>query len=213
MGVLLRKYGFYIVAEKCLKIEHHLLGVNGAREEDLREIYSHTQGIEQCSVYLNDLKGIRAIPYLNTAISAEHVSKSGSKEKGAIASKRAADIFNLAVIKEGISNEKDNYTRFIIVGKEIINRKENDKISIVFTVENKAGALFNALRWFSVNKLNMTKIESRPIAKEPWKYFFYIDFEGNIKDVVVKDLLEVCEKNSSYFKLLGVYRREVDTCN
>ncbi|QAA33961.1 prephenate dehydratase [Clostridium manihotivorum] len=209
---LLRKYGFYIVGEKCLKIEHHLLGVIGAKEEDLKEIYSHPQGIEQCSGYLNSLKGVSAIPDLNTAISAERVSKAGIKEKAAIASKRAADIFKLSVIKEGISNEKDNFTRFIVVGKNIINRTENNKISLVFAVENKAGALFNALKWFSVNNLNMTKIESRPIVKEPWRYFFYIDFEGNIKDVVVKDLLELCEKNTSYFKLLGVYKRELE-CN
>ncbi|GKU25509.1 chorismate mutase [Clostridium folliculivorans] len=210
---LLRKYGFFIVAEKCIKIEHHLLGIEGAKEEDLREIYSHPQGFEQCSVYLNNLKDVKSIPYFNTAISAEHVSKEGTKEKGAIASKRAADIFNLSVIKEEISNEEDNFTRFIIVGKNIINNASNNKISVVFAVENKAGALFNALKWFSVNNLNMIKIESRPIAKEPWKYFFYIDFEGNIKDIVVKDLLEVFEKSSSYFKLLGVYRRELDVCN
>ena len=203
---LLVKYNFYIVGEECIKINQHLMGMAGANIDNIEEIYSHPQGFAQSKEFLNRYNNVKLIPYHNTAISAKLVSDLKDNKKAAIGSKRAADIYNLSILKENINDKKDNHTKFIIIGKELKYDDTCNKISVVFSLEDKAGTLYKLLRHFAENIINMIKIESRPNKHESWKYLLYVDFEGNLKDNLVNNALELIEKNSGYFKIIGNYK-------
>ena len=204
---LLVKYNFYIIGEECIKINQHLLGINNTDINKIKEIYSHLQGFAQSKGFLNTLDNVRLIPYHNTAISAKYVSELKDETKAAIGSMRSAEIYNLDVLKENINDNKDNHTKFIIIGKKLNYDMNCNKISVVFSLEDKAGTLYNLLRYFAENNINMIKIESRPNKDESWKYLLYVDFEGNLEDSYVKSALNLIEKNSVYFKIIGNYKK------
>jgi chorismate mutase / prephenate dehydratase len=203
---LLVKYGFYIIGEECIKIDQNLIGIKGTKIDEIQEIYSHPQGFEQSKKFLKNYQNIKIIPYHNTAISAKLISDLKDSRKAAIASKKAAEIYGLEILKENINDKKDNYTKFIIIGKQLEYNTECNKISVVFSLENKAGILYSLLRYFAENNINMIKIESRPNKHESWKYLLYVDFEGSLQDSKVKNALELIEKNSGYFKIIGSYK-------
>ena len=204
---LLVEYGLYIVGEECIKIDQNLIGIKGSKLEDIKEIYSHPQGFEQSSEFLNKQNNLKLIPFHNTAISAKYVSELNDKSKAAIASLRAAEIYGLDVIKKEINDKNNNHTKFIIIGRKLESSKECNKITVVFSLDDKAGTLYNLLRHFAENNINMIKIESRPTKNEPWKYILYVDFEGNIENEDVKKAIKLIEEKSEYFKLLGSYKR------
>ena len=132
---LLVKYGFYIVGEECIKINQNLIGVKGTKISDIKEIYSHPQGFEQSREFLSNNNKLKLIPFHNTAISAKYISELNDKSKAAIASLRAAEIYNLDVIQEEINDKDDNQTKFIIIGKELESSKECNKITVVFSLD------------------------------------------------------------------------------
>lgn len=207
---LLKKYGFYIVGEECIRIEQHLVGIHGSIVEEIDEVYSHHQGIEQSSEFLKKYPHLKLIPFHNTAISAKLIKELCDKSKAAIASRRAAEIYGLDIIKECINNQKDNFTRFIVISRKFTAVNDSDKVSVVFSLEDKAGTLYRLLRYFAENHLNMIKIESRPMKNSSWKYLLYVDFEGDIASKEVANALNLIDKNSQYFKLLGAYKRNVN---
>lgn len=202
---LLVKYGLYIVGEECIKIDQNLIGVKGSKLEDIKEIYSHPQGFEQSSEFLSKQNNINLIPFHNTAISAKYISELNDKSKAAIASLRAAKIYGLDVIQKEINDKDNNHTKFIIVGRKLESSKECNKITVVFSLDDKSGTLYNLLRHFAENNINMIKIESRPSKNELWQYLLYVDFEGNIENEDVKKAIKLIEEKSEYFKLLGCY--------
>ena len=203
---LLVKYGFYIVGEECIKINQNLIGVKGTKISDIKEIYSHPQGFEQSREFLSNNNKLKLIPFHTTAISAKYISELCDKSKAAISSLRSAEIYNLDVIQEEINDKDDNQTKFIIIGKELESSKECNKITVVFSLDDKSGTLYNLLRHFAENNINMLKIESRPSKSELWQYLLYVDFEGNIENEDVKKAIKLIEENSEYFKLLGSYK-------
>ncbi len=156
---LLVKYGLYIVGEECIKIDQNLIGVKGSKLEDIKEIYSHPQGFEQSSEFLSKQNNINLIPFHNTAISAKYISELNDKTKAAIASLRAAKIYGLDIIQKEINDKDNNHTKFIIVGRRLESSKECNKITVVFSLDDKAGTLYNLLRHFAENNINMIKIE------------------------------------------------------
>ena len=202
---LLVKYGLYIVGEECIKIDQNLIGVKGSKLEDIKEIYSHPQGFEQSSEFLSKQNNVNLIPFHNTAISAKYISELNDKSKAAIASLRAAKIYGLDVIQKEINDKDNNHTKFIIVGRKLESSKECNKITVVFSLDDKSGTLYNLLRHFAENNINMIKIESRPSKNEPWQYLLYVDFEGNVENEDVKKAIKLIEEKSEYFKLLGCY--------
>lgn len=206
---LLGEYGCYIVGEKCIKVEQNLLGIKGGNISDIREVYSHTQGFLQCKSYFDNHTDWRLIPYYNTAKSAEYVSMENSKSKACVASKKAAELYNLNVLKENINSNRNNYTRFIIIGKDRNLSKDCDKISLAIILPHKSGALYKILKNFTENNLDMVKIESRPIRDKSWEYSFYIDFRGNIMDESVNIVLNHIKEESLDYKFLGNYISEV----
>ncbi|VIG04529.1 bifunctional P-protein, chorismate mutase/prephenate dehydratase [Clostridioides difficile] len=205
---LLRKYGFYIVGEECIKIDQNLIGIKDTKLKDIKEIYSHPQGIGQCSEFLKQNSAWKLIPFNNTATSAELVKKLQDKTKAAIASKKAASIYRLEIISPCINDITNNYTRFVVISNQIHIEEESNKMSVVFSVEHKAGKLYKVLGYFAENNINMTKIESRPMKNTSWRYFFYIDFECSIYNSKVYNLLELIELNTAYFKFMGVYKNK-----
>lgn len=204
---LLKIYDFYIVGEECIKINQHLIGVKGATINDIQEVYSHPQGFEQSAESLKRYENIKLIPYLNTAISAKLVSDLNDKTKAAIASERAAKIYNLDIIDSNINDIKDNYTKFVIIGRNFEVGNACDKSSIIFSTEHESGELYRLLKYFADYNINLTKIESRPNKHIPWQYLFYVDFEGSIKEEKIKRAIANIEKESKYFKFLGSYKK------
>ncbi len=201
---LLRKYDFFIVGEQWQGIDHCLLGVEGASVSDIKEVYSHPQAITQCDNYLSGDKW-KIVPYKSTASSAKYVAQSNDKSKAAIASKRNAALYGLSVLAENIQSQSCNYTRFIVIAKNPLKSQACDKTSIVFALDSTPGALFNALKYFAKNGINLLNIESRPVENSPERYYFYVDLEYPCNSHKLNEALEYVAEVSSFFEILGKY--------
>ena len=202
---LMVEYGHCIVGEQIIKIEHALLGVPGAKLSDITDVYSHPQALMQSEGYLYQHKDWQQISVSNTAASAMKILEDGNVSEAAIASRRAAAIYGLKVLKESIQDNDLNTTRFVIVGKDKIYAKDASKISICFEIAHESGSLYEMLSHFIFNNLNMTKIESRPIESRNWEYRFFIDFTGKLGDAAVKNALRGIDEEACSFKILGNY--------
>lgn len=203
---LLNQYECYIVGETYVKPIQNLLGVKGSSIEDIKEVYSHPQGFEQSKIFLSKHQW-QHIPYYNTARSAEYIAQQQNPSIGAIASKKAADLYGLDILAENINCNKHNTTRFIVIGKSLKVNSVCDKISVVFSTKHTAGALYNALQHFAINNINLLKIESRPVQHTPWEYYFYLDLEGNVEDPTIAKTVDQMKIDCHHFKLLGNYKK------
>ncbi|SDA50632.1 chorismate mutase / prephenate dehydratase [Butyrivibrio sp. INlla18] len=202
---LLAEYEHYIVGEQIIEIKHCLLGVPGAKLDDIKTVYSHPQSLMQSAKFLADHSSISQISMKNNAFAAKKVAQDGDKSQAAIASKRAADVYGLEVIEEGVNQADSNSTRFIIVTNQKVFLKSASKISICMEIPHEAGALYHLMSHFIYNGLNMTKIESRPIEDRNWEYRFFIDFEGNLSDSAVKNALRGLREEAKLLRILGNY--------
>ncbi len=202
---LLIEYDNYIVAETYVKIEHALLGLPDAQLSDIKTVYSHAQALMQCSKFLDQHRNWQQISYINTAVSAKKVVEDGIKTQVAIASKQAAKLYGLKILKEKINHADMNTTRFVIVGREKIYTKEADKISICVEIDHESGSLYNVLSHFIYNEINMTKIESRPLEDSKWEYRFFMDIEGKLGDAAIKNTLRGVSEEVNKFVVLGNY--------
>ena len=206
---LLYKYEFYIVGEQCVRAEQNIIGIKGTSLDDIKEVYSHPQPFAQSTEFLKCHPEWKLIPFHSTSVSAKLVSDLKEKSKVAIASKRAAQIYNLDIIQENINNQSQNTTRFIIISKNLESDDTCNKVSVVFSIDDKAGTLYKLISHFAENNINMIKIESRPMEEGTWNYFLYVDFDGNIDSQEVITALNLIKQNSPYFKLLGGYRKNI----
>lgn len=204
---LLLHYGFFITGERTLRISQNLLALPGTKPEEIKEVYSHPQGFAQSANFLHTYPQWRQIPYYNTATAAKYIRDLGSREKAAIAGTRAAELYGLAVLAKNIQDNPNNYTRFVTIKKTYDPNAIADKASIVLSLEDKAGHLYHLLRFFAENQINLVKIESRPIQNRPWKYFLYLDFEGEVNSIAAKKTLAEIQKKAGFFQFLGAYRR------
>lgn len=202
-----REYDLYVVGELSISIGQHLLGLPGTKVSELKDVYSHPQGIYQCSNFLNEHKHIQTHDYTNTAASAKLVSELQDKTKGAIASKEAAKIYGLEVIQENIHDLSNNHTRFIVIGKQLEDDEDYDCCSLMFTLLDKPGALSGILKAIKEHNINLTRIESRPMPGKNWEYFFYIDFEASIHDDNVRTTLQQIKANCTQLRVLGNYKQ------
>lgn len=203
---LLKHYSIYIAKRVSIKIDHCLAALPGTELSAIKEIYSHEQAIQQCSNFLNE-SGISVHTYSNTAASAELVANSVPEERLAvICSRLAAERNGLTVVKEGITNITENYTRFIVISKTPCHAPEDDLISISFALPHTPGSLYRMLTKFFVYNINMEKIESQPIGNKNFDAMFYIDFTGNLQDKNVSALLNDLSADLLQFKYLGNYR-------
>ena len=206
---LLNKYNCFITGEVFLKPVQNLLGTADSSIDTIKEVYSHPQGFEQSTNFLNKYSW-KLSPYYNTALSAKYIKELNDKSVAAIASKKAAQLYNLKILQENINDTDLNTTRFVVIGKTLEVNSDCDKISILLSTKHKAGALYNLLKYFAENNINMLKIESRPIKHTPWEYYFYIDLEGNIHDDTVKKAIEQIKHDCHYFRILGNYKNTLN---
>ena len=202
---LLTEYENYIVGEQIIDIRHCLLGVPGAKLEDIQTVYSHPQSLMQSSRFLAEHSDIKQISMKNNAFAARKVAEDKDKTQAAIASKRAGEIYGLEIIKEAINQAESNSTRFIVVTNQKVFLKGAGKISLCLEIPHEAGSLYHIMSHFIYNGLNMTKIESRPIEDRNWEYRFFIDFDGNLEDSSVKNALRGLREEAKMMKILGNY--------
>ena len=202
---LLVEFENYIVGEQIIRIEHCLLGVPGAKQEQIRTVYSHPQSLMQSARYLNAHENWRQISMQNNAFAARRVIEDGDMSQAAIASEQAAKIYGLDILERGVNQADNNSTRFIIVTNQKIFLKNASKVSLCLEVSHESGSLYRILAHFIYNNLNMCKIESRPIEERNWEYRFFIDFEGNLADGAVKNALRGLREEARSMKILGNY--------
>lgn len=195
-----------IVSEKSLRITYSLLSVCDSIEK-IKKIYSHPQSLAQCKNWLKaNLPNVEINQVNSTAKAAE--TASWDKYSAAIASNISAKIYNLNIIADGIEDSRQNYTRFLVLGKHDNPPTGNDKTSIVCAVKDQPGALYKLLKPFSEHGINMTMIESRPDKKKMWAYNFFIDFNGHRTDPAVQKALEAMKQETIFLKVLGSYQAE-----
>lgn len=202
------KYRFSIAKAYDLSIDHCLCAPAGVQLCQIRQVYSKAEALAQCSDYIKG-KGIRGIPYSNTAAAAEFISKSGLKDSGAICSRHAAQAYGLCVLDDAIQINRVNTTRFIAISREMIINEDADKISLIMAVPHVTGSLYKVLGQFSMSGLNLTKLESRPHKTSGFKYNFCLDFSGNTAQKSTVDLLCALSADLPEFTFLGNFREEV----
>lgn len=204
---LLAKFGLYIAIARVQKVEHCLLGTKGAQKQDIKTVISHPQALYQCKDYLHK-SGIEAISRANTALAAEEVSRTQDKALGALASEKTADLYGLSILERGVQDEKNNNTRFIAISKDNLAVPQANKISLVVTLAHKQGALYQLLNIIASYRVNMTKLESRPIPGSNFEFMFYFDIEGNLQDKAVRDMLFDVYEYSEKVLYLGGYKEQ-----
>ncbi len=201
---LLLDFPLKIYGETILKIEHCLIGKKDTKIEDIKRVYSHWQALNQCRDFLEKFK-IKAIPVYDTAGAVKMLKKQREKDVGAIASERAGRIYKMKILKKGIETNKKNFTRFFVISKKPAKKIKNSKTSIVFGLKHIPGALFEALKPFAKRKINLTKIESRPIIGKWGEYHFYLDFKGHQRDEKISSALKELERKTTFLRILGSY--------
>lgn len=202
---LLVKYDNCIVAETFVKVEHALLGLENAKLSDIKTVYSHPQALMQSSQYLNARRDWRQISLENTAVAAKKVVEDGDITQAAVASEIAGELYGLKVLERSINHNKNNVTRFVILSKNKIYKKDASKVSVCFELAHESGTLYNMLSNFIYNNVNMTMIESRPIVGKNWEYRFFVDFEGNLGEEGVQNALNGIRQEALDMKILGNY--------
>lgn len=201
---LLAEYPHYIVGEQIIPVAHVLMGVPGARLGELKEVYSHPQGLAQSRHYLEKHPEWKQTAVLNTAVAAQMVAQSGDRTKGAIASRYAAEYYGLEILDQEFVSSK-NETRFVVISGIPCFEKKAQKISICIELPHETGSLYNILSHIIYNNLNMTKIESRPIPGRNWEYRFFVDFEGNLGDASVQNALLGIASEAGKLRIYGNY--------
>ena len=207
---LIFKYRLNIYAEHFFPIKHNLLGLKGSSINDIKDVYSHAQALSQSSEFIkaNNLnENVRA----DTAGSAKYISEIKDKTKGAIASDLSAKIYNLEVVKSNIQDEKNNVTRFLIMGKEINQpelKQEKYITSFLFKLKDKPAALYSALSGFALNAVNLIKLQSFPEKNSFSSYFFLCEIEGHIEQKKIKNSLEELGLHCEDMHVLGVFKAD-----
>ena len=194
-----------ISSEISMQIEECLLSISG-RKKDVKKVYSFPTAIGQCRNWLEkNLPGVPVIEVSSTSEAARRAVK--EKDVAAIASEAAAGLYGLEIIEKGIEDTKENYTRFLVIGKKEAGASGRDKTSILFSVKDKVGVLHDMLAPFKKYKISLTKIESRPTKKRAWQYIFFIDFLGHVSEPRIKKALHELSSHCLFMKMLGSYPR------
>ncbi len=204
---LLLEYELKTVGELTLRIKHNLLGQANAQIDGLERIYSHPQVFQQCREYLGKNPGWDLIACKDTASAVQRVKEGGDPREAAIAGEEDEQFAPMAVLKEGIETNPRNFTRFVVISRNESLPGPKNKSSLIYSVSDKPGALFETLRIFAQNDINIVKLESRPIHSRPWEYLFYVDLETDIAEESRRHILSEIIEKTEFFKFLGSYNR------
>ncbi|HYT76466.1 MAG TPA: prephenate dehydratase [Vicinamibacterales bacterium] len=213
---LLVEHELPIVAEVEVLVDHCLLGMPGTALDDVKVVYSHPQALAQCEKALGGMRGVELVAAYDTAGAAKMVRESGRRDAAAVASRRAAEVFGLAILRESIQDFADNITRFCVIANPrertgeaavaAVKVQDANKTSIVFALQSRPGALFKALAGFALRDINLTKLESRPLRGRPWEYAFYVDVEVPAADAGLQRAVADLREFSHWVRILGSYR-------
>lgn len=201
---LLMERDLRIQAEAIVRIQHTLMAAPGVKLKNLKRVRSTLQSLNQCEKFISRYN-LEQIPAFDTAGSARDLANKPERDLGVIASKLAAEIYQLDILQEEIEDASFNYTRFFILGQNDPPRAQRSKTSLIFTTRHLPGALYHSLGEFAERNINLTKIESRPRRNRPWQYLFYLDFEGHWQDPVAEAALLGLLRRSGFVKMLGSY--------
>ena len=204
---LLLEYDLKIVGELTLRIKHNLLGHPNAPIDGLEKIYSHPQAFQQCREYLEKNPVWDLVACKDTATAVLRVKDGADPKEAAIAGEGADQVAGMAILKEGIETNPRNFTRFVVISRNESLPGPQNKSSLIYSVSDKPGALFETLGIFSRYDINIVKIESRPIHSRPWEYMFYVDLETDITEESRKHILAELTEKTEFFKFLGSYNK------
>src|SRR5277367_5403517 len=195
-----------IERELLLRIRHNLIGVPGTSVANIRNVLSHPVALAQCRRFFSDHPQMTPTAFYDTAGSVKHITKSGDKETGAVASEQAAVAYGGIVLAAGIEDNAANYTRFFLIrsSAQVRPLPDPDKVSIAFTVENRPGTLVSALQVFAEHNTNLCKLESRPVQGQHWEYVFYVDYQA-ADPAATGAALEQLRRQCMVVKELGRY--------
>ena len=202
---LLVEHELPIVGEIELKVDHCLLALPGVRLEDVRVVHSHPQALAQCEAFLKGLPNVEIAAVYDTAGGAKLIRDGGLRNAAAIASRRAAEVFELTILQEGLQDFDSNITRFFLIARNAVTEGA-DKTTIAFALPNAPGALFRALSVFALRNIDLTKLESRPLRGRPWEYMFYADLAVSREDLQCARALVNLAEFARWVRTLGTYR-------
>lgn len=201
---LLSEYDMTIVGEQVIEVNQALMVLPGTSYADIKTVYSHPQALAQCSIRLEQ-EGWHQVSMLNTALSAKMVREKEDSSIAAIASKRAAELYQLEILEPVFNNVSNNATRFIVLSKNKEYVENANKVGVTFGLPHKSGALYQILGSIQEQGLNMTMISSRPIPGKQWEYYFFLEFLGNFEQEPVQNALQAMRENSINLRILGNY--------
>lgn len=203
---LMLRHNFHIIGEINFPINHQLMALPGVRLSDIELVWSHPQALAQCEFTIDKLGVAREATY-DTAGSAKMVRTQERADVAAIASRRAAEVYELNILIEDIKDEPDNITRFVVLSKKPVSVPLDTpaKTTIVFSLKNQPGVLFKALSVFALRDLDLTKLESRPLRGKRWRYLFYLDVAANVDDERLQNSLNHLSEISTFQRVLGTY--------
>jgi chorismate mutase/prephenate dehydratase len=193
-----------VSGEIIIRISHCLIANPSTSLEAVKTVYSHPQALAQCRSFLERL-GSELIPTYDTAGSVKMLKERGQKDAAAIASEKAAEIYEMKILAREIEDTPTNYTRFFVISKNDAPITGRDKTSIIFAAAHTPGSLYHALGEFAKRNINLTKIESRPTKQKAWEYNFYLDFEGHRSEKRCAEALKALAKSGAFLKILGSY--------
>jgi prephenate dehydratase len=202
---LLVDSGLNIVAEVIIPIVHDLIGPPGAQFDGVTVVESHPVALAQCEHFFALYPQLKRIVTEDTAGSVREVVGAGDRTRAAIAGRRAAQIYGGAILREHLEDNRENYTRFLLLSESTAVPENADKLSLVFQLDHQPGALYHSLEPFARRKLNLLKIESRPVHGSPWQYRFYLDLQASRRDPPVASALAELEKLVVNLRILGSY--------
>lgn len=194
----------FVQREFRLRIVHNLIAVPGVKLADLRRVYSHPVALDQCRDFFRLHPRIEPVSFYDTAGSVKHIMAEGLRDTAAIASRGAAEVYGGKILKTGVEDNKQNFTRFFLIRKRRKVLPRANKTSIAFSVKNIPGALFKALSVFALRDISLAKIESRPVKGHPWEYVFYVDLHCGETEEAANALRHLAEI-TDFAKVLGVY--------
>lgn len=206
---LMKKHNCYIVRSIKLRIQHHLLARGGVKKQDIKEIVSHQQALDQCSALIASLKGVKVTVCENTASAAKYVAESQRDDIACLSSRECAELYNLSIVESNVQNNDNNYTRFICISKKLQIFKNADRISIMVSLPHEKGSLNRTLNKFSTLGVNLTKLESRPMPNTDFEFSFYFDFDASVEDEDVLKLLGELDTGTEQFTFLGSYQEVI----